>query len=115
MKNKKYVLSVIWLLFAAAAGLYVMYANGMNLVNSDDAGEMILAKLLSEGNGIATREWVYSSELRVINTQLIRAFLFRFTDSWTAVHVIGNLVLYAWLLLSYAFFISFTKRRLLMV
>ena len=104
MKNKKYVLSVIWLLFAAAAGLYVMYANGMNLVNSDDAGEMILAKLLSEGNGIATREWVYSSELRVINTQLIRAFLFRFTDSWTAVHVIGNLVLYAWLLLSYAFF-----------
>ena len=49
MKNKKYVLTVIWLLFAAAAGLYVMYANGMNLVNSDDAGEMILAKLLSEG------------------------------------------------------------------
>ena len=40
----------------------------------------------------------------MINTQLIRAFLFRFTDSWTAVHIIGNVALYAWLLLSYAFF-----------
>ena len=104
MKDKKCLLSAAWLVLAVVAGLYVLYQNGVNLVNSDDAGEMILAQLLSEGNGIATREWVYSSELRVINTQLIRAFLFRFTDSWTAVHIIGNVALYAWLLLSYAFF-----------
>ena len=104
MKDKKCLLSAAWLVLAVVAGLYVLYQNGVNLVNSDDAGEMILAQLLSEGNGIATREWVYSSELRVLNTQLIRAFLFRFTDSWTAVHIIGNVALYAWLLLSYAFF-----------
>ena len=77
MKDKKCLLSAAWLVLAVVAGLYVLYQNGVNLVNSDDAGETILAQLLSEGNGIATREWVYSSELRVINTQLIRAFLFR--------------------------------------
>ncbi len=104
MKNKKYISSAVWLFLVIIAGLGVLYFNGVNLINSDDAGEMILAQLLSEGNGIVTGEWVYSSELRVINTQLIRSFLFRFTDNWTAVHIIGNIALYAWLLLSYAFF-----------
>lgn len=59
-----------------------------------------------EETGFISRGWVYSSELRVLNTQWIRALLFRFTDSWTAVRVVGNLVLDGWLLGAYRFFVG---------
>lgn len=59
-----------------------------------------------EETGFISRGWVYSSELRVLNTQWIRALLFRFTDSWIAVRVVGNLVLDGWLLGAYRFFVG---------
>ena len=75
-------------------------------MNADDSSELVLASLLSGGNGFISRGWVYSSELRVLNTQWIRALLFRFTDSWTAVRVVGNLALDGWLLGAYRFFMG---------
>lgn len=46
--------------------------NGINLINSDSSAEMILAGLLNRNKEwVITREWIYSSELRVLNTQLI--------------------------------------------
>lgn len=106
MKEKRSIFFAAgWLAVTILVLLSIWWLNGKNVINSDDASEMILAKILSEGNGILTRGWVYSTELRVVNTQLIRSFLFRFTDNWTLVHVLGNLGLYLWLLLSYAFFI----------
>ncbi len=94
-----------WLAAAVAAALYVLGVNGSHLINSDDASEMILAKLLSEENRVISRLWVYSSELRVINTQLVRAFLFKFTDNWMLVRMLSNLIFNVCLLFSYAFFL----------
>lgn len=94
MKDKrKKVAAILWLLAIVALNSYVLWKNGKNLVNADDSSELVLASLLSGGNGFISRGWVYSSELRVLNTQWIRALLFRFTDSWTAVRVVGNLAL----------------------
>lgn len=107
MKDKrKKVAAILWLLAIVALNSYVLWKNGKNLVNADDSSELVLASLLSGGNGFISRGWVYSSELRVLNTQWIRALLFRFTDSWTAVRVVGNLVLDGWLLGAYRFFVG---------
>lgn len=101
----KQTIFILWLAFAIFIGLFIIGMNSANLINSDDASELILAKMLSKENRFLSRNWIYSSELRVINTQIIRALLFKLTDSWAAVRVVGNLVLYLWLLSAYAFFI----------
>ncbi len=101
----KQAIFIFLLVFAMLAGMYVIGKNSFHLVNSDDAAEMILAKLLSEENRFISRGWIYSSELRVINTQIVRELIFKFTDNWVAVRVVGNFLLYLWLLAAYGFFI----------
>ncbi len=98
-------MSILGLLVILLLNSYVFLKNGKNLVNADDSSELVLAAFLAKGNGFISRGWVYSSELRILNTQWVRAFLFRLTDSWTAVRVLGNLVLDVWLLAAYRFFI----------
>ena len=101
----KQAIFIFGLVLAIFIALFVIGMNSVNLINSDDASELILAKMLSKENRFLSRDWIYSSELRVINTQIIRTVLFKLTDSWTAVRVAGNFVLYLWLLSAYAFFI----------
>ena len=43
----------------------------MDLINSDASAEMILADHLNKVGGFLSREWFYSSELRVLNTQFV--------------------------------------------
>ncbi len=90
LKDKEFIKQAIFILllvFAISAGMFVIGKNSFHLVNSDDASEMILAKQLAKENRLISRGWIYSSELRVINTQIIRGILFKFTDSWVAVRV----------------------------
>ena len=66
-----------------------------NIINSDMSSEMVLAKQLADqGKWILSDNWFYSTELRVVNTQLISAFLFRFTDNWQLVRVVSTIILY---------------------
>lgn len=69
--------------------------------NSDDASELILGKLLADEGGILSKNWYYSTELRVLNTNLIYSLFFRLTDNWHLVRVLSSAVLYGLLLCSY--------------
>lgn len=102
-EKKKKLASMLWLFFILLANAYVFVKNGNNLVNADDSSELVLASFLSKGNGFISRGWVYSSEIRILNTQWVRALLFRFTQNWTLVRILGNLILEGWLLGAYAF------------
>ncbi len=68
------------------------------LLNSDEASELVLAKLLSEENTIITRNWFYSTELRVLNTQIISATLFKLIGRWHTVRILTAVCLYIVLL-----------------
>ena len=77
--------------------------NYINFIDSDDASELILARqLVTEGN-IISKNWHYSTELRVLNTQLVYMFLFLFTSSFKIVRILGQTVLSCLLLASYYF------------
>ena len=80
-----------WLpvLFSYILSLLYCWFNGKNLINSDAAAEMILADHLNKSSGIfhrfISREWFYSSEIRVVNTQIVyRLGLTLFPDNWHA-------------------------------
>ena len=66
--------------------------------NSDDAGELILGKLLAEQRSFLSKDWFYSTELRVLNNQIIYALIFRLTNNFHYVRLISNIVLYCILL-----------------
>lgn len=66
-----------------------------NTINSDMSSELVLANQLAHGDGgVLSDNWYYSTELRVVNTQLISAFLFRFTENWQLVRVLTAVILY---------------------
>lgn len=69
--------------FAVTITFYALY--GERLMDSDQASELILANLLNRDGGILSGSWYYSTELRVLNSQLVyRLGLMLFADWHTA-------------------------------
>lgn len=98
VKNILKFLSYLWLA-SLMAGLIIFLHHYFYLELDDDNGaEMVLSKILAERGGILRKDWYYSSELRVINTQLIYSFLFRFCSDWHVVRLLGNAIMYLLLL-----------------
>ena len=84
-----------WLLAALAAlALLLGYSHlyGDSWLSSDDSSEMILSHILAGEGGILTENWYYSTELRVLNTQLVWSALFRLSDRWHLVRLAGTAV-----------------------
>ena len=76
-----------------------------NWLNSDMAAEMIFSRLLSEEHHLfASPNWYYSTEFRVLYTQLCMVPLFSLFKSWHVIRCITNLIFYALLLFSYFYF-----------
>ena len=109
MKDKRNIAvrCISWLLLTAAYVFVIVfiYRHAWNQLDADCSSEMYLAKILSQGNGIITGKWDYSTEIRVLGTQIITAFLFRFTNDWrlvrtisTAVHIAIGLAAFYYLL-----------------
>lgn len=82
------------------AGIF-MNARVDYLTNSDDASELVLSRLLASEKKLLSPNWYYSTELRVLNTQIIYAFFFMFINDWHVVKVLSNICMYFILLFSY--------------
>ena len=63
--------------------LIYLYLQKGKLLNSDASAEMILANHLNKVGGFLSKDWFYSSELRVLNTQFIyKLGLLFFPHNW---------------------------------
>ena len=103
-KNWLELLSVAALTGAFLLLIVVNICWGNNWIDSDMAAEMIFAKLLSEeGKLIATSDWYYSTEFRVLYTQLIMGPLHGIFSSWKAIRVLTNVVFYVFMYASFCF------------
>ena len=81
-------------------------------LDSDMAAEMIFSRQLSrEGGIIASTHWYYSTEFRVLYTQLLMGPLFRFLSSWHVIRTITNLVFYVLMFVSYLFAVKPLKLK----
>lgn len=75
-----------------------------NLMHSDTTAEVILSRLLADQNKLITTDWFYSTEIRIIYSQLIMAPLFKVFSSYRLVKTISIFIFYILLTLSYRFF-----------
>ena len=83
-----------YLLLFSALGIFIFtYSSiGENILDSDMSSELVLGKLLSKENTIISKNWNYSTEIRVFDSAIVYAFLFKFIKSWRMVRLIGNLL-----------------------
>jgi len=78
-----------------------MGVHGDALTDSDISSEMILAKVLNEEHGMISKNWYYSTELRVLNIQILYSFFFHFFQDWTMVRTAACITSYLLMLVSY--------------
>jgi len=97
------IAACIFLALCFASSVYLAYRTSFYIFDSDSSSELILSKMLAEEGGILSKNWYYSSELRVLNTQIVYSALFRITDDWQTVRWVGQTILNAILVLTYLF------------
>ena len=92
-----------WLFLAISYFILFMfiYKHGIYMLDSDMSSELVLAKQLAEENALISSDWWYSTELRVINTQLVFMPLFKTFHDWELIRAVGSAVLLAIYLFSY--------------
>lgn len=80
-------------LCAAMTALYLIAGYGAYL-DADMASELVLARRLADGMTPVSSTWHYSTEVRLINTQLVFAPLMAlFGGSWRLVRTLGCIIL----------------------
>ncbi|SFO35361.1 hypothetical protein SAMN05216351_10747 [Pseudobutyrivibrio sp. JW11] len=101
---KKY-LPWVWLVAGYIHDVVFILTSGRYMLDSDMASEMILSDLLNKEHSIITHSWIYSTEIRVAETQwFFRIGLLLSPDNWIVARAIGTAIMLAlyiavWLLL----------------
>lgn len=94
----------VWLAAAYCITMLVLYLHGRSYIDSDIAGDVMLADLLNREGGLLAADWWYSSELRVVYLQLLyRLALLIFPQDWYAAQMLGQAGWLLLLILSYLY------------
>ena len=64
-----------------------------NFINSDDASELVYARLLAREGKIISSTWKGSTEIEILNNQLVYSLLFHFTSNFQVVRIVGQMIL----------------------
>ncbi len=85
---------------------------GQNWIDSDMSAEMVFSDLLGDtGHYIASPDWYYSTEFRILYTQLLFVPFLKLFGNWAAVRVLTNLFFYCFLIGSYIFMMYGYERK----
>ena len=105
MTKKRYalLLAAAWLAVCFAAACIYAAKCGTYFIDADMSSELVLARQLSREGGILSKNWYYSSELRVLNNQLVFAPLFALSDNWQLVRTLGTAITLAVMTACYIF------------
>ena len=106
LKSVKHKTIIKYGILAVAYVVLVLFMrdNINKFIDSDASSELILSQILSNDGGILSDKWYYSTELRVVNTQIVYSLMFHIFNNWHQVRVFGNAVLYLCMLVSAFYF-----------
>ena len=84
-----------WLAFAVSYLIAVRFIDRYidGFLDLDLSAELVSGNILSEEGGIITKDWIFSTELRVLNVPLVFSIIFHFFYSWHTVRVISSAIL----------------------
>lgn len=81
-----------------------VYKRSPYLIDSDSSSEMILGSLLANENRLISQNWFYSTEIRVLNTNIFYLISFKLTNNWLLARTITTTLLLIVLVLSFVFY-----------
>lgn len=97
------IFSYIILLIVFLGLIWFMDVKIDSLIDSDDSSELLLGKLLASENRLLSPNWYYSTELRVLNTQIFYTLFFKLIDNWHLVRILSYVCMYIILIGVYFF------------
>ncbi|EPF27218.1 hypothetical protein HMPREF1221_00022 [Treponema socranskii subsp. paredis ATCC 35535] len=92
-KQSKIILLLQFFIAAAVLTSVCAFTRCIQYMNSDMASEIMLAKECFTHKTFWPRSWYYSTEFRLLNTQLVAAPLFAFTSNWITVKAVSVIIL----------------------
>ena len=80
-----------WLALIAALIIYFVfyYSHIAHILDSDMSSELVLGRLLASEHRIVTNSWFYSTEIRILDTNIIYGLLFIFANSFATVRLLA--------------------------
>ena len=72
-------------------------------MHSDTTAEVILSKLLADENRLITKDWFYSTEIRIVYSHLLMMPLFKIFDSYRLVKFLSVFLFYLLMLVAFWF------------
>jgi len=99
----KRICCVLILLCALTMTWHTAWVVSENLLDSDASSEMVLGEKLAREGGIMSETWTYSTELRVISSQIIYSLVFRMCNDWSLVRFWSTVIMHLLLLADFAF------------
>ena len=104
MKKKFFEIITSIILILSFVYIVLFFSHHTNQwINSDDASELVLGKLLASENSIISPNWYYSTEIRFLNTNIFYSFFFHFFDHWHRVRIFSYISMYILLAVCYFF------------
>lgn len=103
-----------WAIFAGVLFVLCFFLNRYTVytLDADASSELVLAKHLADaGGGILSKNWYYSTEIRLLSEQLPFELMFFFTENWHIVRLGGTLILTALFLISLYYFCRETDSK----
>jgi len=95
-----------WVLLLVVLAFSICYVakTGLKYLDSDQAGELMLAKLQNTEKSFLSPNWFYSTSFRIFEiTPFMRLGFLFFAKNWHAARVMGQIIVLACLALSYIY------------
>ena len=99
----KRILCAALLILALVMTFRTAWVVSTTLMDSDTSSELILGEKLAREGGIMSPSWNYSTELQVIDCQIIYSMLFRMTGDWSLVRFWGSVIMELMMLGGFAY------------
>ena len=85
---------ILFMFLGAFITIFYFAVHGDNLVSSDSAADMILARVLVRDGGLLSKNWFYSTEILTLDTQLIfKPAYMLFPNDWHTARLLAHTVL----------------------
>lgn len=107
--KQKMFLILSYFLLISIVFLYTSFTSGYHIMDSDMASELLLAKECYLHKTFLPRSWNYSTEIRILNTQIFTAPLFIFTKNMNSIKAISAFMISLLLPLSLWFLLNELK------
>ena len=88
------IISILFLFICLAGTVSYIRFRAHYTLNTDDSSEFVLGKFLADEGTLVSKNWYYSTELSVVNTNLVYPFFFRLSNNWHRVRILSTAAIY---------------------